>query len=151
MLSPEILAQLPADQRLRLANFQSADIQPADFSHRDHVHVTWLYLSLWRGGHANYETIRSEINASLLRIVTTFGAEAKYSRTLSDAYLLLTADAYVQHAGDSFDAFAEHWPALLDFKATIGVHYSDDLLQKPAARQTFLAPDRRALPVIAPH
>ena len=111
------------------------------FSHREHVHLTWLAVRR----HGVGEAIRL-VNDGIQRTARYAGAPRKYNATVSRAWVELVGHHAEEEADvTDFDAFAEHNQALLD-KRLIARFYHPATLASPAARTGWTPPDRAPFP-----
>ena len=147
-----------------LAAFEATTL--AEFHHVDHIRVAWIYLQ-----RLPFPQASRRMAESLRRFAASKGAHQKYHETITQAWMLLVADALDQDlqaagertlsaeagpeaspgdsrtnpAADGFDAFAAAHPELLDAHA-LDRFYSSQLLGSPAARTEFVTPDLSPLP-----
>jgi len=112
------------------------------FGHRQHVHLTWLAVR----EHGTSAAI-TLISDGIRRTARYAGAPQKYHATISEAWVRLVA-LHATDDSDDFDAFAQHYPALLD-KRLLVRHYRSTTLASSAARQRWVEPDLVALPPAA--
>lgn len=132
-MSPEDAAFLDA--------FERAAIPGAEFRHRQHIRVAWLYVR--RDGPR--KALR-RLAQGLRRFAEAQGATSRYHETITRAWLLLVAAAVRRHRSiDCFDVFVEANPGLLD-KETPYAFYSRETLASDAARAAWVEPDRLPLP-----
>lgn len=112
------------------------------FRHFDHIRLAWLYLS------------RASLPAAADRFVATLrafavhhlGDERKYHHTITQAFMLLVADARSQASRDeTFVSFVTRCPLLFD-KTALLHYYSEPVLMSADARARWVEPDRRPLP-----
>ena len=133
---------LSADDLQFKTRVESGELPPADFSHRAHVRLAWVYLA---GNDA--EPAHAQMRATLLRFLERHGIDpAKYHETITRAWILAVRH-FLARTPDCATAaeFLERNPALLDSKIML-THYSKDLLFSPAARREFVEPDRDPIP-----
>lgn len=125
-----------------LAAFLDSSMPPSGFDHLGHLRAAWLLLQRRSLDEAVEETCDA-----IARLAARLGVPGKYNRTLTEALVRLMA-----HGGAADRSLT--WPAFLSANAklradAIGVlarHYSDDVLNCPAAHGRFLPPDRQPLP-----
>lgn len=110
------------------------------FGHRQHVHLTWLAVR----EHGTSAAI-TLISDGIRRTARYAGAPQKYHATISEAWVRLVA-SHATDDSDDFDAFARHYPPLLD-KRLLARHYRSTTLASTAARQRWVEPDLAALPL----
>ncbi len=117
--------------------FARAALPAAEFSHRGHVRVAWVYL---RG--RPFARAALCFGRHLRRYARALGAEGKYHETLTWAYLaLLNEGLQAAPPGESFERFLERCPEFADAKAGLLARYYDAaLLASPLARRAFLLP-----------
>jgi hypothetical protein len=84
---------------------------------------------------------------SLLRFLAHLGSgDGKYHETLTHAWILAVRHFMDESAPcDSAAAFIAANPRLLNSRILLE-HYSANVLLSPAARQSFVRPDRQELP-----
>lgn len=120
--------------------FESGRLQPADFHHRDHVRLAWLYL--------RQESILSAIarfSEGLKCFATRAGKPGLYHETVTWAYLFLIHERMVAGSAETFAAFAEQNPDLVVHpQSLLGRYYRTETLSSDLARRTFVLPDRLA-------
>jgi hypothetical protein len=122
-----------------LEAFETGSLDPARFSHREHLSVAWQYLQ--RDG---FPEGALNFRRRLKAYVTKVGAEGKYHETTTWAYLVLLNEERVLRAppGEVFDAMIQRRPDLLDHRGgAISRCYSKAQLDLPEARRVFLLPD----------
>lgn len=124
-----------------VAAFEAAAIPSAQFHHRQHIHLAWLYIRR----HGTAEGAR-RVAHGIRRFAAAHGATTLYHETITRAWLLLVAAAIRRHPSiDCFDAFVDANPGLLD-KETPYVFYRRETLMSDAARAMWVEPDRLPLP-----
>lgn len=118
-----------------LERFETANLEPGEFHHREHVRVAWIYLDRLPAAEA-----LSRYADGLKKVATSLGAPDLYHETITWAYLLLIRDRMKDD--ESWCDFAERNPDLLDWKnSVLGRYYSDALLWSDRARSRFVFPD----------
>jgi hypothetical protein len=110
--------------------FESCELSPDLFHHRDHIRLARIYVEL-EGAAKATERFRS----SLRKFAAHIGKSEKYHETITVAWMRL-----VVHA-ESPDELER----LMD-KTFIEKFYSPELLATDAARMGFVDPDRERLP-----
>ncbi|HXH50898.1 MAG TPA: hypothetical protein VNM47_16255 [Terriglobia bacterium] len=123
-----------------LAEFEAATL--TDFHHVDHIRAAWIYLRQLPFPQASEHMVES-----LRHFAARNGAHQKYHETITQAWMLLVADALERDrkATGTFDAFAAAHTELLDAHA-LDRFYSSRLLASPTARARFVPPDLSPLP-----
>jgi hypothetical protein len=109
------------------------------FGHREHVHLTWLAVRRY-GVPAAIRLVSDGIQ----RTARYAGAPQKYHATVSRAWVELVGYHAMNDDG-GFDAFAEHYPALLD-KRLLVRHYRPATLAGSQARAGWVEPDLSPFP-----
>ncbi len=130
-----------ADRRFRAA-FEAFRLSPAQFNHRAHLHIAYIYLV----EHPD-EAAFAQFRTTLLQFLGFHGVDvSKYHETLTGAWILALRHFMEKSApASSFEAFIEENPVLMDSRIML-THYSRELLFSPEARQQFLEPDLSPIP-----
>jgi hypothetical protein len=130
-----------ADREFRRA-FEAGAFAPADFSHRQHVRLAYVYLV-----DSDVNLALDRMRAALVCFLSHRGIPAtKYHETLTRAWIL--AVHHFMHRSpeaSSADDFIDRNPMLLDSKIML-THYSAGLLFSAAARAEFVEPDLDPIP-----
>ncbi len=113
------------------------------FGHHEHLELAWTYLRLYP-----LDEAASVMAAAVRHIARRHGAEGKYHETITRAWLLFVAVHMERWGAESFEAFLEVNPDLLD-RALIEHFYSPALVFGDRARATWVDPDLRPLPALA--
>ena len=123
-----------------IQRFEDCTLAGADFHHRDHVKVAWLYLR----GNSVLETL-SRFSAGLKRFATANGKPNLYHETITWAFVFLIHERMEGNESEqSWSGFVEANQDLFDWKNNIlKSYYQDDTLSSARARRTFVFPDRR--------
>lgn len=125
--------------------FETCSLPAAQFDHRGHLRIAWLYLRDYPLAEAERKTADG-----IRRYATSLGAAGKYHATVT-GFLLRYMAALMQHFP------ADNWPAFRDctddyFADTLGLlgeYYSPERLHSDEARTAYLEPDRRSLEDLA--
>ena len=112
------------------------------FGHREHLELAWKYLSLYPVDEAAEVMV-----AAIRRVAALHGADDKYHETITRAWLHFVAVHIQRWGAESFDAFVERNPELLDRKL-IEHFYSRERLFSEPARAAWTIPDVRPLPAL---
>src|SRR5437868_5006642 len=99
------------DDRHLLQAFQSAQLAPADFRHREHLRVAWLHLAA-----APFEEAYETLKSGLFRLLEALGApRSHYHETMTRAWLL-AVQHFRHRVGPQADSerFLEACPVLLN-------------------------------------
>ncbi len=143
------MKELAETDRGFLASFEACEISGADFHHREHLRLAYVYLTLHP-----YVLALEKMETGLRHFLAHLGAPAsKYHHTLTEAWLR-AVQHFIDRAGPTrdFAQFLETAGQLLD-KEIMGTHYSTDLLWSEAARASFIEPDLQPIPSpqVLPH
>jgi hypothetical protein len=130
-----------ADVLLR-REFEDKTLRNEAFRHREHVRLTWIYLTS-----DSPDGVAARLCASLLALATSHGVSHRFHHTLTVAWVRIIESARREHPDVPFDVLAEGCPFLLD-KDTPLTYYSRDILFSDEARQRWVEPDLRALPAV---
>lgn len=126
-----------------LQAFLTCALPAGAFNHRNHLRIAWIHLRRFPIDEAIDRTC-----SGIARYAAHLGAADRYHRTVTEALIRLMAHAGASDEALSFAQFLVRAPAFSgDCRALIAQHYSPELLSRPEARHTFLAPDRHPLPV----
>jgi hypothetical protein len=134
--------------------FDEDSLDPAAFSHREHVRVAWIYVQ--RYGLAEALT---RFSTGIRAIATRAGKPERYHETVTWAYLLLINDRVARQRNerdgesgrDSETPSDDHrWEAfaaansdlLTNGRRVLESWYRPETLDSPLARDTFVWPDR---------
>jgi hypothetical protein len=130
-----------SDREFRAA-FEAGACAPADFSHRAHVRLAYVYLA-----DSDVNLALERMRAALVSFLSHHGIPAsKYHETLTRAWIL--AVHHFMHRSPeaaSADDFIDRNPMLLDTKIML-THYSADRLFSDAARADFVEPNLDPIP-----
>jgi hypothetical protein len=113
---------------------ESCSMPAADFGHRQHLRLAWIYLRQYGGSAA-----RDRIQATIRAYAAHLGVSDKYHVTITLAWMDLVERAAAGAA--SFEGMLEEHPELLN-KNVLETLYSPELLKSEAARLGYVAPDR---------
>lgn len=131
----------PTDHTFR-TDFEAGRILPAQFGHREHVRLAYIYLT-----EAEPDAAHQRMQAALLAFLRHHAIPAeKYHETLTRAWVLAVRHFMEQSPpAASAEGFIAANPRLLDSKIML-THYSADLLFSPEARAAFVEPDGSPIP-----
>lgn len=131
----------PDDQRFR-AEFEAGTYPLADFDHRAHVRLAYVYLV-----DNSTATALALMRKALKFFLERNGVDlSKYHETMTRAWILAVRH-FMERPGSaaSADEFIAANPELLDSKIML-THYSVDTLFSPQAREQFVEPDLDPIP-----
>jgi hypothetical protein len=122
---------------------ESCQFPVADFDHRAHIRLAYIYLS----GNSTDRSVQLMRDA-LLQLLKHAGIDPsqKYHETLTEAWILA-----VHHfmnstdSAESADEFIDKNKEMLDSKIMM-THYSANVLFSDAARKAFVEPDLDPIP-----
>lgn len=123
------------DDRQLVAAFESCTLPGAEFTHRNHVRIAWIYLS-----DAPLLAAVARFRDSLQRYAASLGASAKYHETITFAFVFLIHERMQRAAFDTFDEFAAANEDL--FGPVLERYYRAETLASDLAKRTFVMPDR---------
>jgi hypothetical protein len=128
--------------------FEIGTLPNEGFRHRDHVRLTWIYLTLEpasaSAGHS-VDIVAERLCRSLLELATTHGVAQRFHHTLTVAWVRIIEFERRSNPNIPFDALAAASPSLLD-KDTPLSYYSRDRLYSDEARRQWVEPDLGPLP-----
>jgi hypothetical protein len=130
-----------ADREFRAA-FEAGAFAPADFSHRAHVRLAYVYLA-----ESDVNLALERMRGALLAFLSRHGIPAsKFHATLTRAWIL-AVDHFMHRSPEavSADDFIARNPVLLDTRIML-THYSTDLLFSDQARADFVEPNLDPIP-----
>jgi hypothetical protein len=129
----------PSDLSFR-DNFE-ADTLPGDgFRHRDHLRLTWIYLTL-----DGPEVVEEKLCRAIAAFAIRRGAAQKFHHTLTIAWVRLVEDARRLRPGATFEALLDGCAFLLDKDLPLS-YYTRERLFSDEARLAWVEPDLRPLP-----
>ncbi|MDJ0918581.1 MAG: hypothetical protein QNJ05_12505 [Woeseiaceae bacterium] len=121
-----------------IAEFDAGRLDPAEFSHEEHIRMGWLYLV--NLGETD-GTVR--FREALKRFTKSVGAESRYHETIT-CFFLHEISARID--GSDWSGFRATNAELFDGKTLLDRHYSPETINSPHARQHYVAPDRASAP-----
>jgi hypothetical protein len=125
-----------------LAAFEAGAYAPADFNHRAHVRLAYIYLAM-----NDVERATTLMRAAIVNFLKHHGiTPTRYHETLTQAWIL--AVFHFMHrtpSALSAEDFVRQTPLLLDSRIML-THYSAELLYSPRARSHFVQPDLDPIP-----
>ena len=118
-----------------LARFVRGDIDPAQFPHRDHVHMAFEMLKR----HDFPETVL-HYSRTLRTMAERVGRPQAFHQTITIAFLSLIAERMERGGAADFAAFAQANPDLLE-KSVLRRWYRPEQLASEIARRIFVLPE----------
>ena len=119
-----------------LERFTRGEVDARDFPHHEHVRMAFEMLR-------RHDFLSSALlySRALRTMTANAGKPEAFNQTLTIAFLSLIAECMERHATADYGALVRACPQLLD-KGTLARWYGPQRLASPAARRTFLLPDR---------
>lgn len=138
-------SNLSQDDCTFIEAFETCAIGLADWSHRSHIRMAWIYLRLLPFD-AALDAVRAGLNRFVRANAVPDSLERGYHETLTIAWMRLVASA-MRHHGESTDssAFCDSMPHLLCPSLT-RVFYTRGRIISIDAKMQFIPPDLAALP-----
>ncbi len=134
---------LSKEDRAFQAQFESCKFPPAEFNHRAHLRLAYIYLT-----ESDIESAYHLMSEAIQNFLEYNGVDlSKYHVTMTRAWILA-----VRHfmkatlSTESADSFIEQNPKMLDSKIMM-THYSAEVLFSEEARAKFIQPDLDPIPV----
>ena len=121
-----------------LDQFETFDVNPAEFGHRQHVQVAFEMLHKY-----GYLEACGKYAHAINTIATNAGAADKFNVTITFAFLSLIAERIYANTALNFEAFLDENPDVLS-KHALDKWYSSDELATDFARTHFLLPSKAA-------
>ena len=126
-----------------MSSFEACSLDPAQFSHRNHVRLAWIYLRMFPLPQA-----LDRFTKGLQRFARSLGKDMLFHQTITSAYLLIISDRMNRNPGLDWEAFAAGNEDLFAWNPSIlDLYYRPDTLASDRARQAFVFPDLIAAPV----
>lgn len=134
--------KLSMEDREFCVQFESFKVPPAEFDHRAHLRLAYVYLT-----EHDSETAYRMMRNALQSFLEYNGVDvSKYHDTMTRAWILAVRHFMELTASDeSADSFIEQHPEMLDAKIMM-THYSAELLFSDEARAKFVEPDLDPIP-----
>lgn len=112
------------------------------FDHRSHLRFTWIVIQ-----RCPLPEAVARVCGGIRAFATHVGAPGKYHATLTEALVRVMDARGAAARGRTFEGFLADNPDLVgDARAVVLRYYGEALLDSPAARAAFVAPDRERLP-----
>lgn len=132
------------EHELFLATFEACQIPKAEWTHKAHVRMAWLYLKIHQDWTRALPIVRNGIN----RLNQSHGNIHGYHETITAVYLQLVQERLNKTTtGLSWLEFKQEHSDLFDYSSPIFLrYYSHELIFSEQARRQFIAPDLAPLP-----
>ena len=117
--------------------FERGGVPPAEFGHRAHLRVAWVYVNEGPSPEAALARMREAVQ----RFAAAAGASQKYHETITVLWMRLLEDARAgAPQGCAFEQLLERRPELGDKELPLR-YYSRERLFSDEARAQWVAPD----------
>jgi hypothetical protein len=130
-----------ADLLLR-QQFESKTLENAAFRHREHVRLTWIYLTTEPPA-----DVEARLCRALLELAASHGVAQRFHHTLTVAWVRIIEFARRSHPDTPFDSLVDACPWLLDKDAPLA-YYTREVLFSDDARACWVEPNLKSLPVV---
>lgn len=135
---------MAADEAL-LTQFEAATWPLAEWHHRQHIKLAYLYLQQYPL-EAAVQRMRAGLLAYNAANHVPDGLDRGYHETMTQAWVRLVYVTLCEFGpGESADAFVDRHTQLLSKRALL-FFYSRDRIMSAAAKREFIAPDLAPLP-----
>lgn len=134
--------QISTGDRAFQAQFESCKFPLAEFNHRAHLRLAYVYLA-----EQDTETAGQMMRDALKNFLEHLGIDlSKYHETMTRAWILAVRH-FMQStpSSASADSFIKQNPEMLD-QTIMMTHYSAELLFSEEARANFVEPDLDSIP-----
>ena len=122
--------------------FESCEIHPADFRHYQH-----LTVALWYVRQFPYDLAAEKMRAGIQKLAAAYG-KTGYHETITLFWLVIVRDfAAVADSGEATCDLANHMITSYENKDLINEYYSEELLASAEAKDGWVEPDLKALPI----
>lgn len=117
--------------------FERGEIPPADFDHRAHVRVAWVYVQ--EG--PSLEAATARMREAIKRFAAAAHAAQKYHETITVLWMRLLGEAYARGTAPcELEVLLERVPELADKNLPLK-YYTRERLFSDEARTGWVAPD----------
>ena len=127
---------------LLLQQFETKTLPNEAFRHREHVRLTWVYLTLEPADHVGARLCRC-----LLELATSHGVARRFHHTLTIVWVRIIESERRSFSDIPFDALVTFCPSLLNKDLPLS-YYSRERLYSDEARQHWVEPDLKPLPTV---
>ena len=134
--------RLSATDREFRKEFEACKFPPAEFSHRAHVRLAYVYLT-----EHDTDAAHQLMQNALLNFLRYHGIDvSKYHETMTRAWIMAVRHFMeISPDSESFETFIDNNPMMLDSKIMM-THYSAELLFSDEARARFVEPNLSPIP-----
>jgi hypothetical protein len=122
--------------------FESCEIHPADFRHYQH-----LTVALWYVRQFPYDSASEKMRTGIQRLAAAYG-KTGYHETITLFWLVVVRDfAFAADSEEAICDLANRMITNLENKDLIKEYYSEELLASSEAKERWIEPDLKALPI----
>jgi len=138
--------RLSASDRGFRREFEACRFPPAEFDHRAHVRLAYVYLT-----ENDTDAAHLLMQRALLAFLQHHGVDvSKYHETMTRAWIMAVRHFMGMSPGaESSEVFLEANPRMLDSRIMM-THYSAQVLFSDEARAKFVEPDLHPIPRYGP-
>ena len=123
-------------------DFEACKIPPAEFKHRDHIRLAYVYLTE-HDPETAYQLMRDALLSFIQHNVID---PANYHETITRAWIMAVRHFMeITPSSESADEFIDKDPRMLDSKIML-THYSAEVLFSDEARAKFVEPNLYPIP-----
>lgn len=120
-----------------MQQFEQQTLDPAEFNHKGHLRIAWLYLQT-----EELDAAIDKVCGGIKRYAESLGATDKFHHTLTEAIVRLMALKKQDSTETGFEGFLSAHPELVnDLPALLANYYSEAVLKSATAKQEYVAPD----------
>jgi hypothetical protein len=131
-----------AQIRALVRSFETCEIHPAEFKHYQH-----LAVALWYVAHLPYEDAGNKMRAGIQRLAAAYG-KTGYHETITIFWLRMVREFFKgAKRGESITTLANLLVQKFDDKNLIRDYYSAELLASSKAKEEWVEPDLKPLPI----
>jgi len=117
--------------------FEKVTLEPAMFSHENHVKLTWTYLKQYP-----IPEVMIKLRNGLKAFTEHLGLPEKYHETITFAYVVLIAGVQAARPETPWLDFKKEYPEFFGpWPQLLARYYSPGVLETDRARQIFIMPD----------
>ena len=119
------------------AQFSNCTLDASLFNHEAHIRLAWIHITKY-----GVDQAISNVDAQLIKYVTSLGARDKYNKTVTIAAVKAVYHFIQKSESNSFKDFIKEFPRLkTNFKDLLSQHYSIDIFNSDTAKASFLEPN----------
>jgi hypothetical protein len=119
------------------AQFSNCTLDASLFNHEAHIRLAWIHIIKY-----GVDQAISNVDAQLIKYVTSLGARDKYNKTVTVAAVKAVYHFIQKSESNSFKVFIKEFPRLkTNFKDLLSQHYSIDIFNSDTAKASFLEPN----------